>query len=100
MTPSLTLNLGVRWEFYQVPYDGLGRGQALVGGSNGVFGVSGTNFNSLFQPGVLNGSLTQLQLIGPGTQHPDLAISTPTTSTISDPRSASPGRFRKVAGRG
>jgi hypothetical protein len=71
VTPSLTLNLGVRYEWYGVPYDGLGRGQALVGGSNGIFGISGTNLGAEFQPGVMNGSLTQLQLVGPGTSQPN-----------------------------
>ena len=71
VTPSLTLNLGVRYEWYGVPYDGLGRAVAPVGGGGGVFGVSGTNLSALFHPGVLNGSLTTMQLVGPGTDHPN-----------------------------
>src|SRR5437879_2808706 len=74
VTPSLTLNLGVRYEWYGVPYDDLGRAVAPVGGSAAVFGVSGTNLSSLFQPGVLNGSLSRMQLVGPGTGHPDLKL--------------------------
>jgi hypothetical protein len=71
VTSNFTLNLGVRYEWYGVPYDGLGRAVAPVGGSAGVFGVSGTDLSALFHPGVLNGSLTQMQLVGPGTDHPD-----------------------------
>jgi hypothetical protein len=71
VTPAFTLNLGVRYEWYGVPYDDLGRAVAPVGGSAGVFGVSGTGLGALFQPGVLNGSLTRMQLVGPGTDHPD-----------------------------
>jgi hypothetical protein len=70
VTSSLTLNLGVRYEWYGVPYDGQGRLQTLAGGGAGVFGISGTNFGALFNPGASSGSLTQVQLIGPGTPNP------------------------------
>ncbi|HWZ32507.1 MAG TPA: TonB-dependent receptor [Bryobacteraceae bacterium] len=74
ITPSLTLNLGIRWEFYQPPTEGQGKMVAPVGGGAGLFGVSGTNIaNGEFQPGVFNGSPTQVQIIGPGTGH-DIAI--------------------------
>jgi hypothetical protein len=71
ITPTFTFNVGVRYEWYGVPFDGLGRAVAPVGGGAGVFGVSGTNLHALFQPGVLNGSLSSMQLVGPGTDHPD-----------------------------
>jgi len=74
VTPSLTLNLGVRYEFYGVPVDGDGRMQAPVGGGAGIFGISGTNDSALFNPGVMNGSLTQIQLIGPGTPNPNTQL--------------------------
>jgi hypothetical protein len=74
VTPSFTLNLGVRYEWYGVPYDGVGRAVAPVGGGAGVFGVSGTDLSALFQPGVLNGSLSKVQLVGPATDHPDLKL--------------------------
>jgi Carboxypeptidase regulatory-like domain/TonB dependent receptor len=67
VSPSFSLQVGVRYDWYGVPYEAEGRGLAPVGGEAGLFGISGTNFSSLFQPGVMNGSLTQLQLIGPGT---------------------------------
>jgi len=66
--PSLTLNLGVRWELYQHPTEGQGKAVAPVGGGAGVFGISGTTFaNGLFHPGTLNGSSTVVQAIGAGT---------------------------------
>ena len=71
LSPSFTLNVGVRYEWYSVPYNGIGRAGAPVGGSAGLFGISGTGLNALFQPGLANGSLTRIQLIGPGTDHPD-----------------------------
>lgn len=77
VTPSLTLNLGVRYEFYGVPVDADGRMQALVGGGAGIFGVSGTNLGALFNPGAAGGSLTTVQLIGPETNHPDTKIYNP-----------------------
>ena len=64
--PSLTLNLGVRYEFYGVPFDGNGKAAGLVGGSAGIFGTSGTSEAALFKPGITGGSLTQLELVGPG----------------------------------
>src|SRR5262249_17349454 len=74
VTPNLTLNLGVRYEWYSVPYNGLGRAVAPVGGSSGIFGISGTGLDALFQPGLAKGALTTLQLIGPGTPHPDTKL--------------------------
>ncbi len=71
ITPSLTINLGVRWDFYGVPYDGIGHGQSLAGMGNSIFGISGNNFSSLFAPGVMNGSLTQIVGIGPKTANPN-----------------------------
>jgi hypothetical protein len=74
ITPSLTLNLGVRYEFYGVPVDGDGRMQGLVGGGGGIFGTSGTNFSTLFNPGASGGALTQVQTIGPNTPNPNTQL--------------------------
>lgn len=71
LRPSLTLNLGVRWDFYGVPYDPNGKTAALVGGSGSIFGISGTSFADAYQPGRLAGSLTRVELIGPGTANPN-----------------------------
>jgi len=74
VTPSLTLNLGVRYEYYGVPVDGDGRMQTLLGGGGGIFGISGTTFGSLFNPGATGGSLTSVQLIGPETPNPNTQL--------------------------
>jgi hypothetical protein len=74
VTPHLTLNLGVRWDFYGVPYAANGRTAALVGGAGSLFGISGTSFADAYQPGRLNGSLTRVELIGPGTSNPNKQV--------------------------
>jgi Carboxypeptidase regulatory-like domain len=67
---NLTINLGIRWEYYGVPSEANGLAVGLVGGSAAAFGVSGTDFSALFHPGVLPGQLTQLQLIGKNSPNP------------------------------
>ena len=74
VTPSLTLNLGLRWEYYGVPYEALGRMGALANGSAGIFGLSGTDFSSLYKPGVMNGSLTRYETVGPRSANPGKQI--------------------------
>jgi outer membrane receptor protein involved in Fe transport len=74
LTSSLTLNLGLRYEWYGVPWEANGKSTGLVGGSGAVFGVSGTSFADLFQPGRMAGSLTRLQLVGPGSPNPGLRL--------------------------
>ncbi len=64
LKPNLTLNLGARYEFYGVPWDANGRTAALVGGSTGLFGISGNSWADMYRPGHYEGSLTQVQLIG------------------------------------
>ena len=72
--PSLTLNLGVRWEYYGVPTEAQGKMLAPVGGEGAVFGISGTNFGSLFNPFATGGSPTLVQAIGAGTAHPNVPL--------------------------
>lgn len=64
LRPNLVLNLGIRYEYYGVPWEANGKAAGLVGGSKGLFGLSGTSFGDLYQPGRLNGSLTKIELIG------------------------------------
>ena len=68
--PNLTLNLGVRWDFYGVPYDRNGRTATLVGGSSSLFGISGRSFADLYQPGRMVGELTRIELVGPNSPNP------------------------------
>ncbi len=71
LKPRLTLNLGLRYEFYGVPWDANGRTAGLVGGSNGLFGISGNSWSDLYNPGTSNGQLTQVQLIGKRSPNPN-----------------------------
>jgi len=87
LEPSLTLNLGLRYEFYGVPWEAQGRAAGLVGGSGGLFGISGTSFADLYQPGLDKGSLTQVQLVGKGSPNPNVAL-----------YAANPANFAPVVG--
>lgn len=72
--PDLTLNLGVRWDYYGVPYLGSGMTVGLEGGGGAIFGPSGGyhNWFSPIQRGDTSaGSLVSLRSIGPGGQHSD-----------------------------
>jgi hypothetical protein len=64
LRPNLTLNLGMRYEFFGVPYDANGKTVGLVNGSSSVFGLSGRSLTDLFKPGSLSGSLTTLEQVG------------------------------------
>ena len=77
ITRALTLNLGVRWDYYGVPWEDHGLfGSPSNNGGNGagVFGISGTSFNDLFQPGRTAGSITTIELVGKNSPHPDKQI--------------------------
>ncbi|MBL8220711.1 MAG: TonB-dependent receptor, partial [Bryobacterales bacterium] len=72
--PDLTLTLGTRYEYLGVPWDANGRTAGLVGGSAGIFGISGTTFADLYRPGRLAGSPTRLELVGPNSPNPSRGI--------------------------
>jgi hypothetical protein len=74
---NLTLNLGVRYEFYGVPYEANGKTVGLVGGSGGIFGLSGTSFEAMFRPGLSGGSLTALEQVGKNSPNPDKKLYNP-----------------------
>ena len=69
VTQNLTLNLGVRYEYYGVPWEANGKTAGLLNGSAGIFGISGTGFADLYQPGRNNGQLTQIRLVGKRSQY-------------------------------
>lgn len=56
--PNLTMNLGVRYEYNTAPRELDNLGLLPVGGSAGLYGISGDG--NLFMPGVLTGSNTVL----------------------------------------
>jgi hypothetical protein len=61
---DLTLNLGVRWEYYGVLWEASGLTPGLAGGGSALFGLSGNGFSDWFSH-TQKGSLTQIQFIGP-----------------------------------
>jgi hypothetical protein len=76
VTPTLTLNLGVRYDLMRVPYlksaSGKGFTPGLEGGSLAIFGYSGRSFDSWMSGGTpQRGDLTRTILVGPGTDNPD-----------------------------
>ncbi len=73
MKPSLTLNLGVRWDYYGPYWVSDGLTAAPVGGGLNLFGYSGGSFSTWMQPGQ-RGALTQLQFVGPGSPNPGISV--------------------------
>ena len=66
---NLTLNLGVRWDYYGVPWEANGMTTGLVGGSDAAFGYSGRSFDDWMAPGQ-RGELTEFEFIGPNSPNP------------------------------
>ncbi len=71
---NFTLNYGIRWDMVGAPWDSWGRTPAPSNGIQGIFGISGTGYDALWTPGLAKGSLTQIQTIGPNSQHPEKQI--------------------------
>jgi hypothetical protein len=70
-TRNLTLNLGVRWDYFGSPWLHEGLTPVLVGGGNALFGYSGRSFGDWMRPGQ-RGALTELQLGGPDSPNPGI----------------------------
>jgi hypothetical protein len=70
---DLTLNLGVRWDYYGVPWEKNGLTTGLKGGGNALFGLSGRSFEDWMKPGV-RGDLTEIIYVGPNSPNSDQAI--------------------------
>jgi Carboxypeptidase regulatory-like domain/TonB dependent receptor len=72
--PNLTLNLGLRYDYFGVPWEANGKAAALVKGAAGLFGLSGTSWADLYSPGHISGSLTEVQLVGKNSPNPNAQI--------------------------
>ena len=70
---DLTLNLGVRWDYYGVPWEKNGLTTGLVDGGTALFGISGRSFDDWMKPGA-RAPLMQLTYVGPNSQNPDQKI--------------------------
>jgi hypothetical protein len=79
VSDSFTLNLGMRYDWYGVPYLKGGMTAGIKGGAGNVFGRSGTSFADWMQPGTMNsdgsvtykGSDTVLEFMGPDSPNPN-----------------------------
>jgi hypothetical protein len=76
--PRFTLNAGLRYEYYGVPYEGQGLTIRPAGGQDALalFGVSGRSFDRWMRPdnGINIDLLTQVEFVGPKTSKPDQTI--------------------------
>jgi hypothetical protein len=70
VTPSLSLNLGVRYEFYAVPWEESGFTGSPVGGGNALFSWTGRSFDDYWRFGPQKGGLTAIELVGPNSPNP------------------------------
>jgi hypothetical protein len=62
-TKNLTLNLGLRWDYFGVPYEAHGLMPAAVGGPSAIWGISGTGFSDWMKPGA-RGQNTTIAFFG------------------------------------
>jgi hypothetical protein len=77
VSSSLTLNLGVRYEYYGVPWVESGMTAALKGGANSAFGISGRNFNNWMPTGLdrsNSAATSQYIFVGPNSPNPDVNV--------------------------
>ena len=82
LSRSLTLNLGMRYEYYSPPFEANGKSVIPINGSAGAFGISGTSYADAISPGAMNGSITQLQLVGPRSNNPGATVYKPDYTTF------------------
>ena len=68
---SLTLNLGLRYDYLGVPYETNGLMPLPVGGGNAAFGISGRSFDEWMAPGTRSDP-TVFQYVGKNSPHPDI----------------------------
>ena len=66
---SLTLNLGVRWDYYGSLYDGFGMMPLPTGGPEAIFGVSGRGWDGWMKPGI-RGEQTVFEYVGKNSPNP------------------------------
>lgn len=73
LTKDLTLNLGVRWDYYGVPYVASGLTVAAIGGGASAFGISGRDFTGWMNPGARS-AVTNFEFVGPNSPNPGKTV--------------------------
>ena len=68
---SLTLNLGLRYDYYGVPYETSGLMPLPVGGGNAVFGISGRSLDEWMRPGE-RADVTVIEYVGKNSPNPGI----------------------------
>jgi len=68
---KITLNLGLRWDYYGVPYEKNGLAGTLAGGGAALFGISGRDFGGWMSPGA-RADASQLIFVGPNSPNSGL----------------------------
>ncbi len=75
VTRDITLNLGLRYDFFGAPYEAQGLAGRPAGGESGLFGISGTNFaNAMWDPYANSGQLTTIQFVGPNSPNSGIGV--------------------------
>jgi Carboxypeptidase regulatory-like domain len=77
VTSNLTVNAGLRFDWFGAPYMAQGLAGRPLGGQAGLFSLSGTNFaNAMWQPGASGGPATGTiaQFVGPNSPNPGLGV--------------------------
>jgi hypothetical protein len=74
ITGNLTLNIGLRYDKYGTPYDKTGLGVRPKGGQAGLFGISGKDFNAMWNPYATGGSPTLVEFAGKHSPNPGALI--------------------------
>ncbi|HMF02426.1 MAG TPA: TonB-dependent receptor [Terriglobia bacterium] len=67
----MTLNLGLRWDYYGVPYEKNGLAGTLAGGGAALFGISGRSFDGWMSPGA-RADASQIIFVGPNSPNSGL----------------------------
>jgi hypothetical protein len=70
---NLTLNLGMRWDYFGVPWERNGLTTGLKGGGNSLFGISGRSFSDWMRPGA-RADLMEIIYVGPNSANPNQQI--------------------------
>lgn len=94
MTPSFTVNYGLRWDFIGDNYDLTSAYQSADPSS--VWGPSG--INNLFMPGVLVGNMNPTMVARPHQYNPWNVTPQPTVGFAWNPKASSGGVWDKVVG--